>query len=283
MNVMRRRRGAAGVAPTAGLSVGAVTLMLVVAGFSSPASANNGQAGEFAECALPSTQAEPVEIVAAADGAMWFTESTAGAIGRITATGAVTEYPIPTAGSAPDGLTVGTDGSIWFAETRGDKVGQITLNGSIIEFTVPTTSSNPTSVAAGSDGNVWFTTQRMTDAISAAPEVGLEADPSAEMRAVLLAGVPFGAPLSGHTAPVWWGAWGIVADRPILATGSEEGTVRMWEVIEDRPTGRALPPYRSDVTTAVDQLARVADAAAVAELITARSAQPPLAAGLFGD
>src|SRR5215472_2942011 len=140
--------------------VAAVTLLVVIAGFSYAASASSGQAGNFTEYALPTAHAGPGEIVAAADGAMWFTEFNAGAIGRITAAGSVAEYPIPTAGSAPDGLTAGADGSIWFAETRGNKVGQITLSGSITEFTVPTTSSNPTSVAVGSDGNVWFTERR---------------------------------------------------------------------------------------------------------------------------
>jgi len=100
-----RRIGAGDVRPAAGLCVAAVTLLVVVTGFSSSASANSGQVGDFTEYALPTAQAGPVEIVAASDGAMWFTEFNAGAIGRITATGLVTEYPIPTADSAPDGLT----------------------------------------------------------------------------------------------------------------------------------------------------------------------------------
>src|SRR5215469_10009107 len=163
MRVLLRRGGAR---PAASLCVTALTL-LVVAGLSSPASANGGQATDFTEYALPTTQAGPVEIVAAADGAMWFTELHAGAIGRITATGSVTEYPIPTAGSAPDGITVGGDGAIWFAETHGNKVGQITLDGSITEYPVPTAASSPTSVAFGSDGNVWFTERRTTAATGA--------------------------------------------------------------------------------------------------------------------
>ena len=162
MRVLLRRGGAR----PAGLCVAAVTL-LVVAGFSSAASANNGQATDFTEYPLPTADAGPVEIVAAADGAMWFTELDAGAIGRITATGLVTEYPIPTVGSAPDGITVGDDGAIWFAETHGNKVGQITLDGSITEYPVPTASSSPSSVAVGSDGNVWFTEHRTTAAAGA--------------------------------------------------------------------------------------------------------------------
>lgn len=88
-------------------------------------------------------------------------------------------------------------------------------------------------------------------------------------------------PLSGHSGVVLWGAWGVVADRAVLATGSSDGTVRLWEVITDWAVPR-LPSYRSDVTARVDELSRVGDAVALAELVTARSASPPLAVGLFG-
>ena len=93
---------------------------------------------------------------------------------------------------------------------------------------------------------------------------------------------PLGDPLTAHRGGVWWGVWGRVGDRPILATGGVDGTVRLWEVIGDRAVPR-LPSYRSDATADDDALDRGADAAALAELITARSARPPLAVGLFGD
>lgn len=50
--------------------------------------------------------AGPQEIVAAPDGALYFTESTANKIGRLTVTGQLTEYPIPTADSYPWGIAV---------------------------------------------------------------------------------------------------------------------------------------------------------------------------------
>jgi hypothetical protein len=56
----------------------------------------------------------------------------------------------------------------------------------------------------------------------------------------------------------------------------------LWELVEDRPVPR-LPPYRSDATAPVDELTRIGDAVALAELITARTVRPPLAVGLFGD
>jgi len=97
------------------------------------------------------------------------------------------------------------------------------------------------------------------------------------------AGVPLGPPLTGHTGRVEWGSWGQVAGRPVLATGGDDddGTVRLWELCEERLV--SLPGYRSDVGGESDRLARGAEAAALAELITARSARPPLAIGIFGD
>jgi len=88
--------------------------------------------------------------------------------------------------------------------------------------------------------------------------------------------------LTGHTGRVWWGAWATLADGPILATGGHDGIVRLWPVIRERPVER-LPGYRSDVAAGRDELARSVEAAAVAELVTARSVLPPLAVGLFGD
>lgn len=87
---------------------------------------------------------------------------------------------------------------------------------------------------------------------------------------------------TGHTSAVRWGAWGRVGDRPVLATGGDSGAVRLWEVIEDKPNPW-LPSYQSDITATTDELSRSGDAIAVAELVTARTARPPLAVGLFGD
>jgi hypothetical protein len=91
-----------------------------------------------------------------------------------------------------------------------------------------------------------------------------------------------GDSLVGHTNDVLWGTWSEVDGRPVLATGDGDGTVRMWEIIDDRPIIR-WGTYRSDVSESIDELARSGDAVALAELVTARSARPPLAVGLFGD
>ncbi|EID79117.1 MULTISPECIES: P-loop NTPase fold protein [Rhodococcus] len=84
------------------------------------------------------------------------------------------------------------------------------------------------------------------------------------------------------TSQVLWGAWARVDDRPVLATGSDNAdAVDLWEVYEEQSHGR--PSYRSDEVSDQDRLDRIKEATALAELITSRSAKPPLAVGLFGD
>ena len=56
---------------------------------------------------------DPVGIAAGPDGALWFTNYGNNSIGRITTTGAVTNYT-GTGISLPFGITAGPDGALWF-------------------------------------------------------------------------------------------------------------------------------------------------------------------------
>jgi hypothetical protein len=80
-------------------------------------------AGVVAEYPVPTPNSEPFGIAAGPDGALWFTESGADKIGRITTAGAVTEFPIPTAGSDPFGIAAGPDGNLWFTEAGASRIG----------------------------------------------------------------------------------------------------------------------------------------------------------------
>ena len=60
------------------------------------------------------------------------------------------------------------------------------------------------------------------------------------MPVELLAGVPFGTPLTGHTGSVLSGSWGTVAGRPVLATGDGDGTVRLWDPVSGGTIGTPL-------------------------------------------
>jgi streptogramin lyase len=95
-------------------------------------------------------------MAAGPDGNLWFTESSANQIGRMTTAGAVTEFPVPTVGSALWGICAGPDGNVWFTEFSGNRIGRITPAGVITEFPLPIAGSGPTEITAGSDGNLWF-------------------------------------------------------------------------------------------------------------------------------
>jgi streptogramin lyase len=90
------------------------------------------------------------------DGNLWFTESGAAKIGRITTDGIVTEFALADRSSRPVGITPGPDGNVWFAGDSANKVGRITTDGTITEFAIPTASSRPLGITAGPDGNLWF-------------------------------------------------------------------------------------------------------------------------------
>lgn len=112
----------------------------------------------------------PQGIVAGPDGNMWFAEyghpgppappgsgqlppQNVGRIGRITMSGAVTEFAagISNAGG-PSRIAAGPDGNLWFTERELPKLGRITTTGAVTEFTLA-----PNAIAAGPDGNMWFT------------------------------------------------------------------------------------------------------------------------------
>jgi virginiamycin B lyase len=98
----------------------------------------------------------PVEITAGPDGALWFTESGADYIGRITTdTQSITEYPIPTPNSQPWGITTGPDKNLWFTELSAGKIGRMTTSGTITEWSIGA-GSLPRGITTGPDGALWF-------------------------------------------------------------------------------------------------------------------------------
>jgi virginiamycin B lyase len=96
-------------------------------------------------------------ITAGPDGALWFTEQNANKIGRLTTSGAFTEYAVPTAGSFPNGITAGPDGALWFTEAVANKIGGVTTSGAFTEYAVPTPGAFPLEITAGPDRALWFT------------------------------------------------------------------------------------------------------------------------------
>jgi len=91
---------------------------------------------------------------------MWFTEGGCYegdcAIGRITMSGAITQYPLPTPYAGPGSIAAGPDGGLWFTEGIG-QIGRITTTGVITEYPIPTSNGGPGSITKGPDGALWFT------------------------------------------------------------------------------------------------------------------------------
>src|SRR6266542_172518 len=106
----------------------------------------------------------PHRIAVGADKNLWFTESDGNGqvnwIGRITLSGALTEFKIRTPAAGPGGITAGSDGNLWFTEPgfsmTSNKIGRITPTGLITEFTAPTEHCAPVGITEGPDGSIWF-------------------------------------------------------------------------------------------------------------------------------
>ena len=109
------------------------------------------------EYQAPTTQASPAGIVRAPDGNLYFVETQANNIARITPQGVVTEFPIPTADAGASAITVDASGNLWFTEATPGKIGEMTLAGVFTEYSTPTTSSVPGGIVLGPDCNLWFT------------------------------------------------------------------------------------------------------------------------------
>jgi streptogramin lyase len=116
------------------------------------------------EFPIPTAESGASGIAPGPDGNVWFTESEADKIARISPTGAVTEFPLPDPESGPTDIVMGPDGNLWFTEhgsgkreRKGETIGRITPSGAVTEFTTRNKESGPEDITLGPDGNLWFT------------------------------------------------------------------------------------------------------------------------------
>jgi streptogramin lyase len=127
--------------------------------------APNGGVGRIGRLQFPAlaqftvpTSGELVDIAEGPDGGIWFTDTGANRVARLSPDGAtLVGYPVPSADAFPHGITSGPDGNLWFTMRDANKIGLITTAGAITEICIPTAASGPTSITSGPDGNVWFT------------------------------------------------------------------------------------------------------------------------------
>ena len=92
-------------------------------------------------------------ITAGPDNAMWFAESRAKKIGRISMDGfGITEYSVDSCN--PNMITAGTDGALWF--TCNGLIGRITTGGRRSIFSLGG-SRIANGITTGPDGAIWYT------------------------------------------------------------------------------------------------------------------------------
>jgi streptogramin lyase len=157
--------------------------------------------GPIQEFPIPTAASKPTGITSGPDGAVWFTETEANKIGRITSTGSITEFDIPTAISQPTAITTGPDGNLWFTESAVNAIGQLTPSGSFTQFTILTPNSEPAGITSELDGNLWFT-ERATSKIAKITPSGTITEFSTLFASDAPAGIAPG-PLGGGES-VWF-------------------------------------------------------------------------------
>jgi virginiamycin B lyase len=104
---------------------------------------------------VPDMGGAPGQVVAGPGGDLWFVG--AGQIGKITPSGAITEYPAEDASGA---ITVGPDGNLWYTISTGDggtAIGRMTPTGQITVFPLEGGLGPLGDIVSGPDGAVWFT------------------------------------------------------------------------------------------------------------------------------
>jgi virginiamycin B lyase len=93
--------------------------------------------GGFTQIPLPTRG--PAALTVGPDGNMWYANSVADLIGRVSPSGTITEFPITTGSFAPQNLSIGPDGNLWFTEVGYSgpdfsHLARISLDGTITQF-----------------------------------------------------------------------------------------------------------------------------------------------------
>jgi virginiamycin B lyase len=157
--------------------------------------------GVFTTYPLPSPSSFPVGITVGSDGAMWFAEEVGNRIGRITTSGAMTEYP--TSGS-PYGIAAGPDNTIWFTQSGSNQVGQIaTSGGTVYESHVPTASAGLYNITADPHGAFPWFTETQGNNIDTLRETGLGFATVRESPVTTPASEPWGI-TAGPDGAMWF-------------------------------------------------------------------------------
>ncbi|MBV8197784.1 MAG: Virginiamycin B lyase [Candidatus Eremiobacteraeota bacterium] len=100
----------------------------------------------------------PKFICVGPDKALWFAETSANAIGRITTAGRFKDFPTGYKYAQPSGIATGSDGALWFTDFSGRAgIGRMTTKGAVKYYKVPGSFPELVEIARGPDSRMWFT------------------------------------------------------------------------------------------------------------------------------
>ncbi len=107
----------------------------------------------------------PISITSGPDGNLYFTEQSAGKIGRITTNGVITEVLVAGGTTQPIDITSGPDGGVWFTQGLTNALGRIDPANftNVMEFPMPTNNTGGVvvdqlnGITLGHDGNLYYT------------------------------------------------------------------------------------------------------------------------------
>jgi len=121
-----------------------------------------GTIHEFRPVGISQTvNSDPVGITAGPDGNLWFTDSGASTIGKVSTSGTgLQEFKTKTGGATPVAITPGSDGNLWFTELSSsvNQVGRINTAGTTLnEYGIDKKGALPAGIVTGPDSHLWIT------------------------------------------------------------------------------------------------------------------------------
>ena len=137
-----------------------VTLLITLALITVAGITGSSIEAKVSDTSSPTPVSFPLNITAAPDGSVWYTESRdiANNLVQRTSGGTLTKFPIPSSMSDPGGMDTDSNGDIWFTEKAGD--GRLvmfdTSGSSFIEFPTPVAGGAPYDVSVALNDDVWF-------------------------------------------------------------------------------------------------------------------------------
>ncbi|MGZ3601167.1 MAG: virginiamycin B lyase family protein [Ktedonobacterales bacterium] len=120
--------------------------------------------GTIVEYSLAGHGKTPLNIIAGADGNLWFTDPGANAVERIAPDGHIQVYAVPTANSGVYGIARAADGILWFTEQNAIRIGSVDASGKITDYPGAMRDERPTAIIVAHDGTIWYTGLTTSDA-----------------------------------------------------------------------------------------------------------------------